>query len=295
MDFVFVVCFHHGSESFFFFRHGDDSSTVASSGWIRDAPGRLAMVKPRNIPGEPPLPLGKDEGKINLIKYPGGSDYLKSAIQHAVTVGPRKVDPSYGVTFAERYRPPPGIRVWTPDVFTFYVASVPGMVCFFEVTFDNGLRFPLHPFMKGVLQHFNICPSQLGAFSTSSTREPEQAPSPVAEAPMVLSSPPPSEPGGEEKSLLGAAVEQPLVVMPTTVWNPPLESARSPPRRAAELKRKKPKPKVGEDEDSLLFNAKLAAGAVSSILKDSDLGRSKALPVDEPLALSFQGVTSVSL
>ena len=35
------------------------------------------------------------------------------------------------------------------------------MVCFFEVAFDNGLLFPLHPFMKGVLQHFNVCPSQL--------------------------------------------------------------------------------------------------------------------------------------
>ena len=67
------------------------------------------MVEPRNVPRAPPLPLGKDKGKINIIKYPGGSDYLKSAIQHAVTVGPSKVDPSYGVTFAERYRPPPGI------------------------------------------------------------------------------------------------------------------------------------------------------------------------------------------
>ena len=38
---------------------------------------------------------------------------------------------------------------------------VPKMVCFFEVAFDNGLRFPLHPFIKGVLQHFNVCPSQL--------------------------------------------------------------------------------------------------------------------------------------
>ena len=89
------------------------------------------------------------------------SDYLKFAIQHAVIVGPSKVGPSYGVTFAERYRPPPSVRVWTLDVFTFYVASVPGMVCFFEVAFDNGLHFPLHPFMKGVLQHFNVCPSQL--------------------------------------------------------------------------------------------------------------------------------------
>ena len=35
------------------------------------------------------------------------------------------------------------------------------MVCFFEVAFDNGLRFPLHPFIKQVLQHFHICPSQL--------------------------------------------------------------------------------------------------------------------------------------
>ena len=52
---------------------------------------------------------------------------------------------------------------------------------------------------------------------------------------MVLSSPPPSELDGEAKSLLGAAVEQPFVVMPITVWNPPLESARSPPRRASEL------------------------------------------------------------
>ena len=35
------------------------------------------------------------------------------------------------------------------------------MVCFFEVAFENGLCFPLHPFIKRVLQHFNVCPSQL--------------------------------------------------------------------------------------------------------------------------------------
>ena len=142
-------------------RIGDDSSAVAGSGRVRNASGRSAVVEPRNVLEAPPFPLDKDKGKINLIKYPRGSDYLKSAIQHAVTVGPSKVGPSYGVTFAERYRPPPGVRVWTPDVLTFYVAYVPGMVCFFEVAFDNGLRFPLYPFLKGVLQHFNVCPSQL--------------------------------------------------------------------------------------------------------------------------------------
>ena len=128
---------------------------------------------------------------------------------------------------------------------------------------------------------------KLGASPTSPAREPERASSPLAEAPLVLSSPPLSKPGVEAKSLLGAAVEQPLMVMPITVWNPPSDNAKSPPRRVAELKRKKPKPKVVEIKDSLLSNAELTAGAVSSILKESDFGRSKGLPVDEALALSL--------
>ena len=136
---------------------------------------------------------------------------------------------------------------------------------------------------------------KLGVSSTSPTQEPERASSPLAEDPLVLSSPPPSKPDAEAKSLLGAAVELLLMVMPITVWNPAAENAKSPPRRAAELKRKKSKPKVDKNKDSLLSNAELAAGAVSSILKDSDLGRSKGMPVDEALALSLQGVASVSL
>ena len=72
-----------------------------------------------------------------------------------------------------------------------------------------------------------------------------------------------------------------------------MENVRSPPQRAEEVKRKAPKSKIGEDGDSLLLNAELATGAVSSILKDSDLERLKVLPVDEALALSLQGVASV--
>ena len=81
-------------------------------------------------------------------------------MQNALAVGPSKVEPSYGATFVKRYRPPFVVRVWSPDILTSYVVPVPKMVCFFEVAFDNGLRFPLHPF-KRVLQHFNVCPSQL--------------------------------------------------------------------------------------------------------------------------------------
>ena len=142
-------------------RIGGGSSTVANTGRTRGASDRSAVVERRDTPGAPPLPLDKGKGRINLIKYPRGSDYLESAVQHVVTVGPSKVGPSYGANFAKHYRPPLGVRVWSPDVLTFYVVSVPRMVCFFEVAFDNGLRFPLHPFIKGVLQHFNVCPSQL--------------------------------------------------------------------------------------------------------------------------------------
>ena len=495
---------------------------------LHNASDRSAEVELRDAPGAPPFPLDKHKGRVDLIKYPGGSEYLKSVVQHALIVGPSKVGPSYGATFVRRYRPPFGVRVWSPDVLTSYVVSVPKMVCFFEVAFDNGLRFPLHPFIKGVLQHFNVCPSQLspngwgilvgllvffrdkglgvpnialflylfraketaegflyfsrhsgaplviydlpsshrlwkgryffvsgrnweydpldkddtlgvpaawttpriyasvrfvfgiifmgslgisnsvlstclsgaridlsaedniialalaecpprpyaeliksdipgpsssrsarsaslrpsppstmkvspiepsaakptkgellarletlsrkprsvkqktldsvekdrpalvkvpklGASSSSPSthvRKLEQALKPPAEAPKVLSSQPRSGSAAKAKGPSGRAVEQPLVVMPITVWNPPAKSVRPPSPRAEELKRKDSG--TGGDGDSLLLNAELAAGAISSILKDSDIKRSSVLSVDEALALSLQGVASVS-
>ena len=135
---------------------------------------------------------------------------------------------------------------------------------------------------------------KLGAPSTSLARKPEQAQPPATETLVVVSSPSPSKPAVKAKGLLDEAAERPLAVMPITVWNSTPESAKPPPRKVEELKRKNPESKVGEDEDSLLLNAELAAGVVLSVLKDSDLRRSKTLSVDEALALSLQGVASVS-
>ena len=142
-------------------RIGSDSSVVPDSGRAGGASDRLVVVAPRDPLGEPPLPSGKGKGRIGEIKYPMGSEYLKSVVQNALTVGPSRVGPLYGETFARRYRPPFGVQVWSPDILTSYVVQVPKMMCFFEVAFDNGLRFPLHPFIKRVLQYFNVCPSQL--------------------------------------------------------------------------------------------------------------------------------------
>ena len=116
------------------------------------------MVVHRVALGEPAFLLDKGKGKISEIRYPSDSEYLRAAIQNVVVVGPSRVEPSYGEVFAALYGPPFGVQVWFPDVLTCYVVQVPNMVCFFEVAFENGLRFPLHPFIKRVLQHFNVCP-----------------------------------------------------------------------------------------------------------------------------------------
>ena len=115
---------------------------------------------------------------------------------------------------------------------------------------------------------------------------------PPAEVPRASSSQLRSGSTTKAKDSSGRAVEPPLEVMPITVWSPPAQSLEPPPSRVEELGRKHPK--AYGDGDSLLFNAELVAGAVPSILKDYDLKRSGALPVEEALALSLQGVASIS-
>ena len=130
-----------GPSRSFSLRIGGDSSAVASSGRTRGASYCSAALELRNAPWALHLPLDKGKVRVNLIKYPGGSKYLKSVVQHALSVGPIKVGPSYGATFARRYRSPFGVQVWSSDVLTFYVVFMPKIVCFFEVAFDNSLRF----------------------------------------------------------------------------------------------------------------------------------------------------------
>ena len=137
--------------------------------------------------------------------------------------------------------------------------------------------------------------SKLGAPSSSPSTTFEhwgQMLSPPTEVPKASSSQSCSGSATKAKGSSRRAVEQPLAVMPITVWNPPAQSVKPPSSRSEELKRKGSE--TGGDGDSLLLNVELAAGAISSILKDSDLKRSGVLPLDEALALSLQGVASIS-
>ena len=87
------------------------------------------------------------------------------------------------------------------------------------------------------------------------------------------------------KDSSGRPVEPPLEVMPISVWSSLALSAEPPPSIVEDLGRKRPE--ADEDEDSLLSNAELAVDAISSILRDFDLKRSGALPVEEAFALSL--------
>ena len=140
---------------------GGGSTEGSDLGQIGGGSGRPAIVINQVPLAGPPSPHGKGKGKVSEIMFPGGSAYLRVAVQNAEAVGPSRVEPSFGHNFASRYKPPFGVWIWCPDFLTSYIVLVSKMVCFFEAAFKNGLRFPLHPFIKNVLQHFNVCPTQL--------------------------------------------------------------------------------------------------------------------------------------
>ena len=134
---------------------------VPESGQTGGGLGGPAAVVAEVLPVGYRPPPGKGKGKISEIRYPCGSEYLRTAMRYADVMGLGQVEPSYAKTFAARYGPPSDVRIWCPDLLTSYVVPVPRMVCFFEAAFENGLRFPLNPFIKSVPQHFNVCLSQL--------------------------------------------------------------------------------------------------------------------------------------
>ena len=112
-----------------------------------------------------------------------------------------------------------------------------------------------------------------------------------ADVPRAPSSQPGSASPSKAKDSSGRAVEPPLEVVPISVWSPPAQSIEPPSSIPKDLGRERFG--ANGDEDYLLSNAGLGVGAISSVLKNSNLKRSDALPVEEALALSLQGVASV--
>ena len=63
--------------------------------------------------------------------------------------------------FRDRFQFPERVQIPLPGREERACHFLPGEVCFYEATFQCGLRFPVHPFIMELLNHFNITPRQL--------------------------------------------------------------------------------------------------------------------------------------
>ena len=133
---------------------GGSSAEGSDLGQIGGGSDRPAIVLDRVPLAGSPSPYGKGKDKVSEIRYLFSSTYLRAVMQNAEAMGLSQVEPSFGHNFVSHYRPPFGVRVWCPDFLTSYIVQVTKMVCFFEAAFKNGLRFPLHPFIKKRLAGF---------------------------------------------------------------------------------------------------------------------------------------------
>ena len=102
-------------------RIGGSSTEEPDLGQTGEGSGHPAIVVDRVPLAGPPSLSGKGKSKVSEIRYPGGSDYLRFAVQNAEAVGPSRIEPFFGKTFAARYRPPFGVHVWCPDFLTSYI------------------------------------------------------------------------------------------------------------------------------------------------------------------------------
>ena len=93
------------------------------------------------------------------------------------------------------------------------------------------------------------------------------------------------------KGSLRKAAKLPLKVLPIAIWGPSAQKASPSPPTRGDMEDDRFRVEGGED--SLLTNANLIAGAVSSILQDSNLRKVEVLHVEEALALSLQGTISI--
>ena len=77
---------------------------------------------------------------------------------------------------------------------------------------------------------------------------------------------------------LGGANEPPLEVLPISVWSPTSWGTTPPSTVSEEVTGNRDRSEATRDDDSLLSHVELTAGAVSSILRDSNLKRVGTLP-----------------
>ena len=164
----------------------------------------------------------------------------------------------------------------------------------FPKSFSPYISEPLtaKPTRGELRSHLEVLAKKKRSMKRKPPSSPEGCPPARGKTLKVGASPSPSSAVGAGNSS-GRADEPPLEVLPISVWSPTSRGVTPPTTMLDEVTGNRDRSEAAGDEDSLLSHAELTAGAVSSILRDSDLRRVGALPIVEALALMLQGTASV--
>ena len=134
---------------------------------------------------------------------------------------------------------------------------------------------------------------RLGASSPSSTAKEQGSSDQVSARGLVPFSMAEVSKVVSPKNTSSRTAEPPVEVLPISIQSPSSQNSKLPHTTPKDEGRDFLETKG--DEDSLFTDSKLVVGAVSSILRDSNLKRVDALSVEEALALSLQRVDTICL
>ena len=61
----------------------------------------------------------------------------------------------------KKYSFPPGVQIRILEKGETILSTRPGEMAFYEASFLADLRFPMHPIIRRILNHYKLCPTQL--------------------------------------------------------------------------------------------------------------------------------------
>ena len=130
-----------------------------SINWFEDLVGeRRVMLKVRSSELEMGLSSSDDPVEREKDTTAFSPREVKAFFAFRVVCG---LDGETLSRFRDKFQFPERVKVRLPHKKERACQLSPSEVCFYEVAFQCGLRFPIHPFIMKFFSHFNIAPGQL--------------------------------------------------------------------------------------------------------------------------------------
>ncbi|GFZ10788.1 hypothetical protein Acr_22g0001860 [Actinidia rufa] len=123
---------------------GGEESEQSLPSWISDHLGAKSYIDETTQSTSSPIPT--NSSKMDTSSLNKESNVMSQA----------DLD-NLGTTYSF----PQGVRLWIPGDGETILSARQGEVAFYEAAFLAGLRFPIHPTIREILIHYQICPAQL--------------------------------------------------------------------------------------------------------------------------------------